>query len=349
MKPQTFSRGRSGFTLIELLVVVAIIALLIGLILPAMGKSRKSAKLVICQSNMRQSAVGMVGYAADFKGAVATFSWKPNTRRSQFADLNNATNYQVSHANQAVDIVRRKMARTDTYYAPFQSRIVNRHFSHLVMLDAGYMGDRAPEPASVCPEEKQALTWQQYPTDYQTALRLTGDPEPNSPVGFKKLLPFWNTYQLVPVAWTPDSGPGVLSQASGSPGYHFLYNDAAAAQRGFGNRFVHQVAFPSSKVSQFDLYDRHVYKRQIWYAYPDARQPLSFFDGSVSVRRTADGNPGWNPLAPNSTQATTYQYWPVGSDPGTLSGRPSDTVSGYYRWTRWGLRGIDFGAREVTR
>lgn len=41
-----------------------------------------------------------------------------------------------------------------------------------------------------------------------------------------------------------------------------------------------------------------------------------------------------------------YYYFPSGNEPATLSGNPYDTVIGYYRWTRGGLRGIDYGGRE---
>lgn len=45
-------QGR-GFTLIELLVVIAVIALLMTILLRAMGRVRKQAKAVICQSNLK--------------------------------------------------------------------------------------------------------------------------------------------------------------------------------------------------------------------------------------------------------------------------------------------------------
>ncbi len=60
---------RAGFTLIELLVVIAVIALLIGLLLPALGKARQSARTLVCLSNIRQIEVAHTLYADTYKGA----------------------------------------------------------------------------------------------------------------------------------------------------------------------------------------------------------------------------------------------------------------------------------------
>ena len=63
--------SKRGFTLIELLVVMVIIALLVGLLLPALGRAREEARKTQCRSNLRQIGLAVNIYANDNK------SWTP--------------------------------------------------------------------------------------------------------------------------------------------------------------------------------------------------------------------------------------------------------------------------------
>ncbi len=82
--PTRFS-GSKGFTLIELLVVISIIALLVGILLPALGSARETAKRIKCLSNTKQIAIAETAYSTGNKEFFVPYMKTLDMAPSQYA------------------------------------------------------------------------------------------------------------------------------------------------------------------------------------------------------------------------------------------------------------------------
>lgn len=335
-------QSRSGFTLIELLIVIAIIALLVGILLPALSEARKVARKSICESNMRQFGVAVSNYATDFTDRLASFTWKKGVVYE--TGIPAAGDATAAAANQAIDILRRRAFRDDLALIP--NWIPHVLYSHLVLND--YLQQRLPEKMVACPEDRQRLLWQtSIATDPDGFFQLVPNvdrPAGNSPS--EKRWPYSSSYSFVPSAWSPDksiiTGGAVVPTVSQGATHATFAVPAGGATTILGLRKLSNVTFASQKVLMYDSHSRHFDKRRdLFYAYPESRLPLLFFDTSVRTIRTSETDEGFRPTTPANPNPTTFAYSPDGWEPRTRSGAASETVIGYYRWTREGLRGVD--------
>lgn len=347
-------RGRrvlGGFTLIEVLVVIAIIALLVSILLPALKAARRAARVAACQASLSQYGVAGGSYSADYQDRIFSFTWRSTDRNmSEFDDLNFITPWDTQAASaQAVDILRRRSERDDIPSPQSYAWLPHTYYTHLVIQD--YLASRIPERAVVCPEDRFRLMWQRDPQEqFDNNAWLPYQPDVRSMPEHKRW-PYGSSYETVPAAFdqlqsyqirTRDRD--VVNNRLRQFNAHNVYVQEPGAK--MGNLKTGDVAFPTQKVHMHDSIDRHHAAQPLFFAYPDAKQPMLFFDASVRTYRTRDTNSGWNPRVPT---ADTYEitYAPEAWEPPTRNGFPTEQVRAYYRWTRGGLKGIDVGGRPI--
>jgi hypothetical protein len=292
----------------------------------------------VCQSNIGQLGRAQATYQVDFQNKIASYTWRAgNTYQKEYGDLNNAGDDTQAAADQAVYILRKRSDRVDI--GRVTTKLPHRQYGHLVLAD--YMSQKLPERSMACPEDRPILGWQSDPINPPNPPKAGNDKE------YDKMWPYASTYQMVPQVWCADQKVAGLPTYIQYPSDHNLFTRPSPSPA-LGRRKASEVFYPGSKVQAFEYWARHD-KIPMYFAYPSAKVPLLFFDASVRVLATGDANPGFHPNAPANKNPTLGDYNPtiLGFEPPTLAGTPKETVTFYYRWTRGGLKGIDYGATEI--
>jgi prepilin-type N-terminal cleavage/methylation domain-containing protein len=321
-----------GFTLIELLVVIAIIALLIGILLPAIGKARGTARQLVCLSNFRQFGLAAQSYAADNADRVHGYSWRGGQRTvTPYTDLQNPSSDREGVADQAVNLLR---ILTGNSQIPRQSGWTPMiWYSHLPLAD--YLGASIlDEEVTICPDDRARIELRQIP------------PEPFVRDRYQ------TSFDVVPSSFSRDQSEGgsdtIYQMESQSAGafVNIRFPDPLGSPWLKQRRFT-EIAFPAQKAHAYDTYERHAGNPYIYFAIPEAQVPVLTFDGSASSRKTSESNPGFQPNNPSSPEPTTFWHIPTDSYAKSLEPQ-GDRVIGWYKWTRGGLKGIDFGGKEIS-
>lgn len=127
------ARARKAFSLVELLTVIGIIALLISILMPALGRAREIARRTVCLANLRGIAQGCVTYAEGAKGHLPCWGQKKagfngigdywdwdgvSSNTFSGAAIDPANNFPVSNTRNLWKLVQLQAADTKTWLCP---------------------------------------------------------------------------------------------------------------------------------------------------------------------------------------------------------------------------------------
>lgn len=329
--------GRRAFTLLDLMGLVACAAIVLCAATAGLSRSHNASNLVVCSARLGGIGAGSANFAFSHKDVFFGFTWLQGGNNSQFADLNaqQSQGPMQAHAAQAVDFLRRRGVTTAP---PLHGWIPNPTYSALALTE--FESRPLSDLYDICPIDDSQLKWRRSPASFALGRFLPRQPFPDPHNSHK--FPYRSSYILNGAAFDRNQSnftPQAQAFRIENSGQHNFYSTTPNSN--LGPSLQSTVAFPSSKAHMSDEADRHFVGRTLHYTYAQARGPVLFFDGSVSVRTSGDAITPWQPREPQLPTALSLTYHPKAWEPPTPSGLP-EQVTDRFRWTRNGLLGRDF-------
>jgi prepilin-type N-terminal cleavage/methylation domain-containing protein len=327
-------RVRRAFTLIELLVVVAIIALLISILLPALSRARERGRITVCQANLRHIAMAANAYLLEFDdlpwalpgGTGASSGYHAGGREWSW---NTPTPFIWGGAmpdKTAADWIAtgystyvNPVDRADVYSLPPRHRPMNPFLVPTVSWDNGDRDEtpaRTKRPANTpnffkCPSDQTALV-----PDYRAAGNIS------SLDGIAQSWDFWGSSYPMNWYWAnyyTDPGSGRHAEEGRTAGYQgdlLAVLGARPAVRGLGRKMLNR-----NRAGGWDSRFMLFYENRLNEAMIRARPAGLFNDPPLQVRgwhgeinrHTAgylDGHAVYVPYDPRFVRGTGWTAWP---------------------------------------
>jgi prepilin-type N-terminal cleavage/methylation domain-containing protein/prepilin-type processing-associated H-X9-DG protein len=214
-------RAHAAFTLIELLVVIGIIAVLIGILLPALRRAREAARQVACMSNMRQLSNAALMFANEHKGYVparaggATVNINPTSSApGKYTEVGTPTASQLQDSQEWICWQRAK----DPITGAADGSDGNITYSSL----AKYLNAKLRVHANA--DEANRVS-----ANLEALYRCPSDNLPQRPnasgTGAYRYSYSWNDFIALPDKFTAGGGP------NGSPRFGFIWNGKVTSIR----------------------------------------------------------------------------------------------------------------------